>query len=732
MRRLLAGAVALTIAAAGAAEAADPLPERAFRDYWAKIAVNPPPATRFAVEPGTSVSGRDAYRVQEKDGVLSFVGSNVRSLHYAVYDFFRRKGCRWYWDEDALPAKSRVETAGTDIREESRFEYRGLRYFAHRGLTRFQAEHWGPEDWKREIDWCLKNRLNLLMPRIGMDDTWQKAYPDIVPYPDAAKRLPGAGKGYNDRSLFWSLEYRGRLRKEFTDYAFARGLLMPTDFGTMTHWYSRTPQEYLDKVKPAFLPQASKSYGEPSGLVFDVRDPKWYDAYWSLSEAYMKAGYGRPDLMHTIGLGERMVYTNRADNLALKIGVMTNLCNRVAKAYPDSKVLLAGWDFYFSWKPHEVRALLPRLDPSRTVVWDYEADARDDDYDWMGGGGSRRNDFTRWDVIGKFPYVFGIFLCYESGVDIRLDYDLVAKRQALVADDPMCKGYILWPESSHTDILALEYFTANCWSGRSEKVPALLHDLCVRRYGADAAAMEKAWTLLLPMTSGVGWGENCVQQLTGWLANYSDEPHYFPVFRDLERQVAAVPAVYAALKEVSFGTPAVRRDALDVARTACDRMNLYWRGKLFRAFDAWTRGEGDEATVRTAAAGLERESARLADLLALHTDYSIHESYLRLDAVEKIRNPDFGRTLLDNATTPYCRSHQYEMVRHWYLPLARRFTDEIRRRLASGERKSLREDPLPKRWNDEFNKALLATPLETLRPTSPRTREAFCRALSMR
>jgi hypothetical protein len=64
-----------------------------------------------------------------------------------------------------------------DISESPRFDYRGLRYFAHRSLHRFHAEHWSFEDWKREIDWCMKKRLNLMMLRIGQDDLFQKAFP---------------------------------------------------------------------------------------------------------------------------------------------------------------------------------------------------------------------------------------------------------------------------------------------------------------------------------------------------------------------------------------------------------------------------------------------------------------------------------------------------------------------------------------------------------------------------
>ena len=40
----------------------------------------------------------------------------------------------------------RVVVGGMDVVETPRFRYRGLRYFAHRGLHRFQAEHWDLDD----------------------------------------------------------------------------------------------------------------------------------------------------------------------------------------------------------------------------------------------------------------------------------------------------------------------------------------------------------------------------------------------------------------------------------------------------------------------------------------------------------------------------------------------------------------------------------------------------------
>ena len=76
-------------------------------------------------------------------------------------------------------------------------------------------------------------------------------------------------------------------------------------------------------------------------------------------DAYGKGAPRR--LLHTIGLGERRCYTNRQDNFNLKIAALDKFLSRAHRDYPDAKVLLAGWDFYSTWRPEEVKNLLPRL-----------------------------------------------------------------------------------------------------------------------------------------------------------------------------------------------------------------------------------------------------------------------------------------------------------------------------------------------------------------------------------
>ena len=266
----VAGVVLAGVAAFGNGQGAgvlDPLeqPRAEFAKYYRQIVGKEMPegVVRFVIDPKVSESGRDAYLIRSggrastaepaktasvQQQVVTIIGSNLRSVYYGVYDLLeRRGGCRWFWDGDVVPKKDALDLSGLDVKEEAHFEYRGLRYFAHRGLTRFQAEHWGLDDWKKEIDWMLKRRLNVFMLRIGQDDLFQRTFPETCAYPDPAKPLPGTGKAHDDRTLFWSLQYRGELRRNLQKYAFDRGLMVPEDFGTMTHWYSRTPEDFLAK-----------------------------------------------------------------------------------------------------------------------------------------------------------------------------------------------------------------------------------------------------------------------------------------------------------------------------------------------------------------------------------------------------------------------------------------------------------------------------------------------------
>lgn len=686
-----------------------------FARYVKAITGHDAPSARFAVD-GTLDASHDAYRIRSEGASVAFVGANERAVLYAVYDFLsRRGGCRWFWDGDVVPKRASLDYSGLDVCESSRFEYRGIRYFAHRGLTRFQAEHWGLADWKREIDWCVKNRLNVMMPRIGMDDIWQKAFPETVPYPDPTKPLPEAGKGYDNRSLFWPLDYRGELRRAFTAYARERGLMVPTDSGTLTHWYSRTPLAFLAKENPPFIKQAGNLYAEQTGLVFDVTQEKWMDKYWRLSEAAIENGYGDDDLLHTVALGERMISTNRAENLAYKVEHLRRMFDYLGRKRPEARLLFAGWDLYNTWLPEEVRALIPQLDPNRVLIWDYEGDS--DEGTKPGAQPDDQRNFTRWGLVGKFPYTFGIFLAYENALDVRANYPLIAAREAVAAADPMCKGYLLWPESSHTDILLLSYFTTNSWRPGTS-VETILPAFCRDRYGDQAAAFESVWRKVLPVARKMNWWGNYATRMFEGVLNPPDD-------------CLKEDGLVEILQEIADLNPEddfQRRDAMDLARTVADRLTEARRQRLVSLYADWRKGSGEAQDVETAADAFARSAAAMADLLAQHADYSLYESLLRLKSIEPIRLANFDAVLLDNADNFYCRSHQYEAARHHYAPYARKIAECVKDRLAADDR-SAPDVQVLRQVGEDLKAELLKHPLADLRPTAARTREDFRKAV---
>jgi hypothetical protein len=375
-------------------------------------------------------------------------------------------------------------------------------------------------------------------------------------------------------------------------------------------------------------------------------------------------------------------------------------------------VAFASWDFYDAWKPQEVRDQIARLDPSKLLIWDYEADATE----------PGRSNFTEWNLVGKFPYTFGIFLCYEGGLDARADYRTIIERQKLIANDPFCKGYLFWPESSHTDTFLLRYFKANCWRADGPDLKSLLREFCRDRYGAQAALVfEEAWRSVIAVADAYDYGGNYASSVIP----FSPWARRTLMHDTRDAELDEATATFKMLLAADLASAFARRDAIDIARQLTDRLIAREQRRLEKAFDAWRAG-ASAMDLERHIARYERLGALMADLLAQHTDYSLYDTLRRLDAVHPVANPSFGQVLIDNASCYYCRSHQYELAQHWYLPVMLDRTKAMRARLSA-------DDRTPFSYGSEFSDALhaklLKTPLDSMRPTMPRTAETLRKTL---
>lgn len=691
--------------------------------------------------------GSDAYRLLslEHEGrrCALLAGGSGRSTLYAVYDFFRRQaGVEYFWDGDMIPRRDAIALTGLDATERPRFAYRGLRYFAHRGLHRFQAEHWDLDDWKREIDWCVKKRFNLFMLRTGIDDLFQRAFPDDVPYPPTdAKDPDGVDRSYDDRTSFWALRYRGELRKQVLQYARDRGLLHPEDTGTITHWYSHTPSSFY-RSRPDFpvIRDQRSGYSLPTQAIWDIESQTTWDAYWKLTETHIRE-FGQPRLFHTIGMAERTFGGTDRDNLQRKLYVYRKTQQELRARYPDAPLLIASWDFIgWKWTDQDVNRLLAEFDPTKTILLDYTADC------------GRKATYRDWGTLGHFPWIFGIFHGFARNSDIHEDYALLAARLREASADPMARGLVMWSEISHNDTFMLEYLGANSWQPGELELPAAVARYCRTRYSPELAGrMEKPWSGLLAASQLLHWddarGEGRIwfdepqYRLLATSAFLNLSPERLPRLRaDLERFRAALtpaPEVLAGLAELAAGQndPLWRRDALDMARTIANRALVAGMIQAAIEMENWRTGQADSAAVARRAEITRGLIDVLADVLAQSDDFSMYASLKHLDRAQPLGgvaptiNPHSEQTLKSNAENSYCRSQHYELVRHVYRAELEAFWQWVDRRIASGDKTPWKRPAEFSATARQIADRFYATPLAEMAPP-PRDPAALPPALA--
>lgn len=609
--------------------------------------------------------GSDGYCIRSAviDGRdhLFIGGGRDRAVLYAVYSYFEKVcGCRWFWDGDRVPNSDSIKITDIDIHEQPRFEYRGLRYFAHRGLHRFQAEHWGFEDWKKEIDWIMKKKLNLFMLRIGNDDIFQKAFPETVAYPEFNTREDKTG--YNDRTSAWPLEYRGKLRKMILDYAFERDLMHPEDCGTSTHWYTPTPKDFLEKEKPDLFVQTTATYSAEDMLVWDIRKKRNMDYYMKLTETHLKE-YGREGLFHTIGFAERMYSDDRAENQRMKLFVYRKLISYLRKNHPFSKLLIASWDLWYKYTPEEISDLLCELDPNHAIIFDYTSDFPGE------------QNFTNWNLVGKFPYIFGIFQAYCNNSGPLGKYDVIEKRLKIANDDDKCQGMVFWPELSHGDTFMTEYFANNAWAPLEKDYESHVKQYCTDRYAQFAESLLPVCEKFVSFVPLINWENHQAEMffkplnVIKWIEE-GDARTTGTEYATPDTMKALEPDaeyILSTLAELNTDDELVLRDIYDIARAVIGRyihVGVHEAGLMVYRW----KGGGEKPHGALKLMDKSIELARvLTEVLGQHNDYSLLHSYQKLFDEAPV-NSCFERTLKENATCAYNRTYVYEHLKYLYIP----------------------------------------------------------------
>ena len=689
------------------------------------------------------VYGDDNYRMlsinKEGRSCLILAGGSGRSTIYAAYDFFRKQAAvEYFWDGDVIPHRNKIQLTGIDILEKPRFEYRGVRYFAHRSLHRFQADHWDLEDWKKEIDWLMKKRFNLFM-KLGIDNLFQLAFSKDVPYPPIDAQDPDAAqRSYDDRTSFWPLKYRGELRKQVLQYARDRGLVHPEDVGTITHWYSPTPSSfYLSNPNFPVTKDQKRGYSLPKQAIWDIESLKTWDAYWKLTETHIREfGGGSPRLFYTIGMAERIFGNSDRENFQSKLYGYRKTQQMLREHYPDTPLLIMTVDF-LDWKDNEMQQLIKELNPERTIILNLTADDK------------LKVNYHDWDLYKKFPWIFGMFHSYDRNSDIHGDYNIITPRLQEAANDSSCIGLVTWPENSHTDTYFLEYLADNSWQPQRLEIDKATEHYCDTRYPSEiATTMKPLWNSFLTLSQSAQWGYLSQSQYYRGGGIMFGEPQFRiltsssminltpELVTNLEvdlrlvypglKQAPKVLKGLAALADESYNNPLWQRDALDMARTIASR--AYFASLAFGAcqMESWRQHKADEADIRKLAKLSQELLAAMSDVLAMSDDFSMCASFLRLsnakelNGVQPMLNPHSEQTLKGNSENDYCRSHQYELVQYVYRPELTAYWNWVLKSIKSNDRKEWKR---PTEFGEQKKiivDRFYETPLAKMAPTKSR------------
>ncbi|MCL2744490.1 MAG: hypothetical protein FWE67_11630, partial [Planctomycetaceae bacterium] len=306
--------------------------------------------------------------------------------------------------------------------------------------------------------------------------------------------------------------------------------------------------------------------------------------------------------------------------------------------------------------------------------------------------------------------------------------DILEERMELSKDDPFCKGYIFWPETSHADILILEYFPQNAWKPDQSKPIHAVERLCRTRYRDDADTMLKIWNTFLPCsypyTVPNAWGLGLLTYLNA--SQFSSTVDRTELRKTFADKLAPAPALYRALAELPFddAKPFIKRDSIDIARTTANRLSILAAHNINVALKNWREGKAAKDDVLRAVANFRRHWELFRDLLALHDDYSMNATYERLKTVSEV-NPHFEKALLNNAANGYCASYQYELFAYCYLPIVRAYAEAAAALVEAGDTAGkLDTATLQKIYTDAFAD-VRAKPLAEMKPALPRTAEQY-------
>jgi len=624
--------------------------------------------------------GLDGFIIQTArlDGrpVLVLGGSQDRGTLYAVYELLEcYLGVGFFWDGEHIPHRKDLSLPRIELSSRPRFP---MREYLQGCVFTYSALWWDLEDWKQEVDWAAKHKIN----QIYLAEPFAPATP-------LKRTMAAFGVGLSPVSD--AEKARVQFCHQVMDYARSLGIdtISPAYTGSV-------PGAFRDAYPNAHYVEV-QWLDFPASYILHPDDPLFKEVGLKFIREY-NALFGTSHLYVAEPYSETRPGATEQEQKAIKAGFARAVGEMIAEADPEATWLCTTWAFRDKdfWPKDTVRVFVQAVPKNRFLVGDL----------WC----EERPLYKELEYLWGRRWGFGVLHSFGGNTNLHGDLaDLVRRAQEVVQDPAAarCEAFQIMSEVVHYNHLYYDLCTRLAWDPSAVDLEAFLGDYARRRYGEGCAA-EMSRCLKALAGSVYGWND-LIPPL------YQVRPRTDWALEGLPQRLRCLPGLGEAL-DIALGcspalaeSPLYRRDLVDMARE--------YLGLLYGQHFLWLL----EAESGRDAARLEQESDVLLALLddverLLASDPACHFAPI----VEKAKQvPGAGagieRSLREEFTTlgsfaellDYARRDFYELVRYYYRPRVERYLASAKQALEEGragvEETEINEQArdIARRWIEE-------------------------------
>lgn len=613
-------------------------------------------------------------------------GSVDHATLYAVYDLLERfgnVGFNRYLER--VPRVGTFVVPPADIAERPRFRYR---IFGGQ-IAYFGWYWWSLEDWKQEMDWYAKRRINMVhfLP-FGTEPVKNKVLEDMfgTPY------RPGP----NDA------RYHAN-GKEVAEYAARLGVS-----GVIGIWDGRVTEEFREQHPDGRYIEIQIP-GHPREICVHPADPLYRQIVQAFVGPLRRAYPGTRFFFFPDPLSERIPPFDEAEMAAYRTSVAEALNGIMEDSAGDITWVMITW----GWLGDErvwPKASLPGFfrsfpEDAPMVIWDLRGSRsalyKDTEY-WYG---------RPWAFVPMGAYAFDGYLHGDMA-------GLLGRVREIVTDPrgKSCMGLGMMPELRDYFPLYLDLTLKLAWKPGTITMDSYLEDYVRRRYEpASGPAMTKVMRVLA----------DTVYTAKNWDAGdrLRGEPHYqlspgvttvkFDIHRELvqgdgkqrsllkekedfPRRLAQALELALGVADTERGNRSYERDLVDICRATIKEL---FNQHLQRLVDAYR--QGDEEVFEREAEFIKLLLRGLLDAVAGVSDryeyglqpliekapeaataWDVNNSY----SAAQMRFWQVFVTMSGYKIYNYHRVDRYEMIRDVYMPKIDFFIDTLRVEMKQGRR----------------------------------------------